>query len=114
MAREWHLLKPFGFLSHSFRHGMTWNNSSEINYLRQEELELHLGDQAVDPVLTLRFMTEGLINTFVSTLGLLGNISAIVILATQKLDLHSFLRHILIALAVFDTIFLLTTFLLYR
>ncbi|XP_059082321.1 G-protein coupled receptor daf-37-like [Tigriopus californicus] len=103
---------------------MTWNNSSEINFIRQDELESHLlnlpanhpgldGGVGLDPILTLRFVTEGLVNSVVSTFGLVGNVSAIVILATQKLDLHSFLRHILIALAVFDIIFLVTTFFLY-
>eukprot|EP00095_Tigriopus_kingsejongensis_P005688 maker-scaffold158_size296719-snap-gene-1.19 protein:Tk05688 transcript:maker-scaffold158_size296719-snap-gene-1.19-mRNA-1 annotation:"hypothetical protein Y032_0065g3677" len=91
------------------KHGMTWNNSQQINFFANRSNDI----PDLDPEAVLRFVSEGLVNTLLSILGWVGNAIAVFILLTKKVDLHGFLRHILIYLAIFDSVFLLATFALY-
>ena len=60
----------------------------------------------------VRFWMEGIVMAVIALVGIPGNLLFMYILLRTKLDLHPFLRRLLIFLVASDSIFLVTDFLL--
>lgn len=61
----------------------------------------------------IRFLLEGIVVAVIALFGVMGNLMSVYILMWRKLDLQVFLRRLLVLLAVFDTLFLVSNFLSY-
>ena len=57
-----------------------------------------------DTTSTVKFWIEGVTNPIIGGLGILGNLTAIAVLLSKKIEIVQSIRHLLMVLATFDTL----------